>query len=91
MPPRMAHSGGYRSPQQSIETGNRLGSRPVVRQSKNYRVNESGNAMKGLLGNDGLAWDHEKQEGVFKGQSVYDGKTGKYGPPGRRQAPKGEI
>ena len=31
--------------------------RPVVRQSKNYRVNESGNAMKGLLGNDGLAWD----------------------------------
>ena len=80
------HATGYGSPSQSsggsIETGNRLGSRPVVRQSKNSRVNESGNAMKGLLGNDGLAWDHEKQEGVFKGKPVYAGKTGKSGPPG---------
>ena len=64
MPPAMKFSSAYSSPGGSIETGNRLGNRPVVRQSKFYRENESGNGMKGVLGHDHLAWDAQKQEGV---------------------------
>jgi hypothetical protein len=80
MPPSMRISGGYNSPQHhSIENGNRLGARPVVRQSKLYRHNESGNTMKNLLGHQDLAWNEEQQEGVFAGQSVYDARTGTYG------------
>ena len=56
----------------SIENGNRLGERPVVRQSKIYREHEGGNAMKSLLGQDHLAWDPNKQQGVFDGLAVYD-------------------
>lgn len=63
---------GYASPQGSIENGNRLGARPVVRQSKIYRELESGNQMKNLLGHDHLAWDSNQQQGVFQGQAVYD-------------------
>ena len=74
----MRINGGFSSPGHSIENGNRLGNRPVVRQSKIYRTNESGNAMKSLLGQDNLAWDTEKQQGVFSGQAVYDGEAGTY-------------
>jgi hypothetical protein len=59
-------------PRASIENGNVLGQRPVVRQSKIYRVNESGNAMKAALGHDTLQWETERLEGVFAGQGVYD-------------------
>ena len=59
----------------SIETGNKLADRPSVRMSKLYREKESGNAMKGIFGQDNLAWDTEKQEGVFVGQSVFDAST----------------
>ena len=55
-----------------IESGNKLGSRPVVRQSKLYREHESGNTMKALFGHDHLSWKTEEQEGVFTGQGVYD-------------------
>lgn len=55
-----------------IEAGNALGARPVVRQSKIYRTNESGNAMKGIFGQDHLAWDVDQQQGVFQGQGVFD-------------------
>eukprot|EP00325_Prymnesiales_sp_UTEX-LB-985_P004659 CAMPEP_0174703426 /NCGR_PEP_ID=MMETSP1094-20130205/7381_1 /TAXON_ID=156173 /ORGANISM="Chrysochromulina brevifilum, Strain UTEX LB 985" /LENGTH=167 /DNA_ID=CAMNT_0015901349 /DNA_START=72 /DNA_END=572 /DNA_ORIENTATION=- len=48
------------------------GARPVVRQSKIYRANESGNAMKGIFGQDHLAWDVDQQQGVFQGQGVFD-------------------
>ena len=72
MPVTMAVRSGFASPRGSIERGNRLGSRPVVRQSKIYRELESGNQMKGLLGRDNLAWDPSQQEGVFQGQTVYD-------------------
>ena len=61
-----------RPPLQGIETGNKLGERPVVRQSKIYRTNESGNAMKSIFGQDHLAWDTEQQQGVFDGQAIYD-------------------
>ena len=40
----------------SIERGNRLGSRPCVRQSDIYRQRESGDAMKSMLGQDHLKW-----------------------------------
>jgi hypothetical protein len=56
-----------------IENGNKLGERPVVRQSKIYRTNESGNAMKSIFGQDHLAWDTDKQQGVFEGQAVFGG------------------
>ena len=56
----------------SIECNNKLGARPVVRQSKIYRQNESGNAMKSLFGQDHLAWDTSQLQGDFKGQSVFD-------------------
>merc|ERR1719378_1465106 len=72
----MSFAQGFRSPRTSsnasIENGNKLGSRPVVRQSKLYRERESGNAMKGLFGQDHLSWKTEVQEGVFSGQGVYD-------------------
>lgn len=58
----------------SIETGNYLGtSRSVVRQSQRFRENESGNAMKALLGADHLAWDTKNKQGVFKGQRAHTG------------------
>ena len=66
--PRMV---GSPLPQSSIENGNVLGSRPVVRQSQIYRTNESGNAMKDLLGVGHLSWSTTKQEGVFAGQYDY--------------------
>ena len=75
----MKMSPAFRSPRSalgSIETGNKLAERPSVRMSKLYREKESGNAMKGIFGQDNLAWDTEKQEGVFGGQSVFDASTG---------------
>lgn len=86
MPPQMRMSPQYSSPRGGgigggIENGNRLGNRPVVRQSKIYRQNESGNAMKSLMGHDDLSWDTEKQQGVFAGQSVYDAEK-HHSPPG---------
>ena len=80
MPPVMRGS-----PSTSIENGNRLGARPVVRQSKFYREGNSGNAVKDLLGQANLAWDMENQEGAFKGQAIYDGREQGY--RGTGQAP----
>ncbi len=70
----MRMSPRYRSPGAAggIENGNALGQRPVVRQSKLYRERESGNAMKGIFGQDNLAWNTEEQQGVFRGQGVFD-------------------
>lgn len=59
----------------SIENGNRLGERPVVRQSKLYRQNESGNAMKAALGHDELKWETDALQGVFAGQGLYDAES----------------
>ena len=83
MPPQMKMTAQYSSPRGGggIEAGNKLGSRPVVRQSKIYRQNESGNAMKALMGHDDLSWDTEKQQGVFSGQAVYDAEH-HHSPPG---------
>ena len=48
------------APGASIENGNTLGTRPVVRQSKLYRQHDSGNAMKAAMGHDALTWDTER-------------------------------
>ena len=39
--------------------GNRLGARPCVRLTDTYRVHESGNQIKHLLGYSSLAWDEK--------------------------------
>jgi len=85
MPPRMTFSPGGGGG--GIENGNRLGNRPVVRQSKIYRENESGNAMKGLLGQSNLAWDASQQQGVFQGQGVYDIDSRQYTHAGAGAGP----
>ena len=67
----------HHRPGASIETGNSLGTtRSVVRQSQRFRQNESGNAMKSLLGQDNLAWDTENKQGVFAGQAAHPAGTG---------------
>ena len=76
-------------PEQSIENGNRLGTRPVVRQSALYRQNESGNTMKALLGHDDLAWETEQQEGVFKGRPVYQAASNRFSTPTRAESSRG--
>lgn len=58
---------------------NKLGGRPAVRQSKIYRTNESGNTMKGLFGQDHLAWDTHQQQGAYAGFGVHDESQGAHG------------
>lgn len=70
----MSGSPSIGGPSASIENGNRLGARPVVRQSKFYREGNSGNAVKDLLGQGDLAWDLDQQQGAFSGQPMYDGR-----------------
>ena len=68
MPPRMRMTS---TPTGSIETGNKLGARPVIRQSQVYRQTMSGNAVKSLLGHETILWDTDRQEGVFRGMAVH--------------------
>ena len=85
MPPRMRMTS---MPTGSIETGNKLGKRPVIRQSQVYRETMSGNAVKSLLGHEDILWDTEQQEGVFRGMTVYKLEAGL---PGTYQAAGGEA
>lgn len=52
--------------------GNSLGDRACVRQSKLYRVHESGNNVKSLLGTSHLCWDQNQTQGAYEGRNVYD-------------------
>ncbi len=52
--------------------GNSLGDRACVRQSKLYRVHESGNDVKALLGTAHLCWDTNQKQGAYAGHKVYD-------------------
>jgi hypothetical protein len=52
--------------------GNSLGDRSSVRQSKLYRMYESGNGVKDVLGASHLAWDPNQKQGAYEGQAVYD-------------------
>ena len=55
----------------SANTGNVLGDRSSVRQSKLYRQYESGNDVKGILGTENLQWRTDKKEGVYDGHDLY--------------------
>ena len=55
----------------SQNVGNVLGSRSSVRQSKLFRIRESGNTMKELLGVSHLAWNIHEKQGCLSGR-VYD-------------------
>lgn len=52
--------------------GNSLGDRSCVRQSKLYRMYESGNDVKAILGTGHLSWDPNVKQGAYSGQKVYD-------------------
>ena len=56
----------------SANTGNTLGDRSSVRQSKLYRLYESGNATKELLGTGHLQWSTTRKQGVYEGHDLYD-------------------
>lgn len=71
----------------SIETGNKLGARPVIRQSAIYRETMSGNAVKGLMGHTDILWDTERQEGCFRGMPVHTLAAAEC--PGKYQAARG--
>jgi hypothetical protein len=66
------HISGYGSQ----NTGNTLGNRSCIRQSRTFRRLESGNAMKGILGHGNLSWDYSRKEGAYRGQAVYDADIG---------------
>ncbi|CAD7925383.1 unnamed protein product [Amoebophrya sp. A120] len=56
----------------SQNLGNSLGNRSCVRQTKFFRMYESGNTMKDLLGHSSLHWDFNQKEGAYKGQPIED-------------------
>ena len=60
--------------------GNVIGDRSTIRQSKLFRMYESGNEVKALLGQNSLRWDVTKKQGAYEG-SVHDsnGNIGGYG------------
>ena len=51
----------------SQNVGNHVGNRPCVRQSQLFRRNESGNAMKELMGQTCLQWDTKRLQGAYSG------------------------
>lgn len=55
----------------SQNVGNHVGNRPCVRQSQLFRRNESGNAMKELMGQTCLQWDTKRLQGAYTG-AAYD-------------------
>ena len=66
----MAH---YHDPQAGTQNqGNSLGTRSCVRQSKLFRQYESGNDVKGLLGQAAIQWDVNRKQGAYDGAPVYD-------------------
>ena len=85
MPPHMRMMS---TPTGSIETGNKLGARPCIRQSQLYREQNGGNAVKDLLGQPEIMWDTQQQEGVFRGMAVHRVDAGL---PGRYQSSRGEA
>jgi len=52
--------------------GNSLGDRACVRQSKLYRMYESGNDVKAILGSSHLCWNPNETQGAYKGKKAYD-------------------
>eukprot|EP00929_Paragymnodinium_shiwhaense_P111134 TRINITY_DN7875_c0_g1_i14.p2 TRINITY_DN7875_c0_g1~~TRINITY_DN7875_c0_g1_i14.p2 ORF type:complete len:170 (+),score=29.25 TRINITY_DN7875_c0_g1_i14:107-616(+) len=64
--------GAYHDPRSNSQnTGNYIGSRSCVRQSKLFRMYESGNAAKEILGQGSLQWNVDRKEGAYSGR-VHD-------------------
>jgi len=59
----------------SQNVGNHIGTRSTVRQSKLFRMYESGNAAKAILGQDTLQWNVNSKEGAYSG-GVFDAYEG---------------
>merc|ERR1712216_963297 len=55
----------------SQNVGNHIGSHSSVRQSKLFRMYESGNATKAILGQQNLQWNVDSKEGAYQGK-VFD-------------------
>lgn len=53
--------------EQNQNLGNRLGQRPCVGQNEFSRQQDSGNAMKGILGHEDLTWNTNARQGAFEG------------------------
>lgn len=76
--PTLPSRGAYHDPRgASQNVGNHIGTRSSVRQSKLFRMYESGNATKALLGQQSLQWDVERKEGAYKGR-VFDAFVGEH-------------
>lgn len=74
--PDESSRGAYHDPgSASQNVGNHIGTRSSVRQSKLFRMYESGNATKALLGQQGLQWNVEEKEGAYSGR-VFDAFQG---------------
>ncbi|CAK0838900.1 unnamed protein product [Prorocentrum cordatum] len=78
--------GAYHDPSSGSQNlGNHIGTRSCVRQSKFFRMYESGNATKALLGQQSLQWSLEEKEGAYRGP-VFDACAGRDAPARRREA-----
>lgn len=72
----LTRHGAYHDPNSASQNvGNHVGSRSTVRQSKLFRMYESGNAAKAILGQDSLQWNVNHKEGAYHGR-VFDAYEG---------------
>ena len=55
--------------------GNSLGARSCVKQTKFFRMYESGNAVKGILGTSNLCWDTTQKQGAYQVRVSFEGST----------------
>jgi len=73
---RQASEGAFHDPTSgSQNVGNHIGTRSTVRQSKLFRMYESGNAAKEILGQGTLQWNVNSKEGAYTG-NVFDAYEG---------------
>lgn len=56
----------------SQNEGNIIGTRSTIRQSRYFRMYESGNNMKSILGQDSLVWDVNNKQGAYSGPVYND-------------------
>lgn len=62
----------------SQNVGNHIGTKSTVRQSKLFRMYESGNATKAILGQQNLQWNVNEKEGAYNGRAHDDFKGARY-------------
>ena len=74
---KSAYHGNFANGSQN--NGNIIGDKSTVRQSKLFRMYESGNEVKSILGQDCLRWDVTKKQGAYEGRVFDYGKTSGHG------------